>query len=246
MTYLPNIPFNRRQMIAGSLVAGAAACIGASDPTNEPESKGPPAGLSFGQSAIPVAFLLDQGATMIDFSGPWEVFQDTSGRFDLSIVAPTAEPITMSGGMRIIPHYSLSDAPTPKVIVIPAQSGGRQDAPTTQAKIDWLRARAADADVVMSVCTGAFLLARTGLLDGLNATTHHDFIADFERQFPRVHVQRHRRFVDNGKIVTSGGLTSGVDAALHIVSRYHGADYARDVANYMEYESRSWLEGSSV
>jgi transcriptional regulator GlxA family with amidase domain len=198
-----------------------------------------------GGTSIPVAFLLDR-ATIIDFCGPWEVFQDTAGHFDLFTVAPSTQPITVSGGMRIIPQFSLADAPPAKVIVIPAQAGGRQEGATTRAKVEWISERHADAEVVLSICTGAFLLARTGLLDGLNAATHHNYLDDFARDFPRVNLQRHRRFVDNGKIVTSGGLTSGVDAALHIVSRYLGDEYATSVAAYMEYESRSWRDGAAL
>ncbi len=234
--------FNRRQLIATSILAGATACLGpAADAQDRDGALRAPAD----GSPIPVAFLLDEGATIIDFCGPWEVFQDAGGRFNLFTVAPSTAPIRASGGMRIIADHALADAPEAKVIVIPAQSGGRQDRPTTAAKVAWLRERHAAADVVLSVCTGAFLLARTGLLDGLNATTHHDFLADFTRDFPRVNLQRHRRYVDNGKIVTSGGLTSGVDAALHIVARYFGLNVARQAADYMEYESRSWIEGTA-
>jgi transcriptional regulator GlxA family with amidase domain len=89
----------------------------------------------------------------------------------------------------------------------------RRETARRHAKVEWLKKIAPDADIVMSVCTGAFLLARTGLLDGLSATTHHDFFDDFEREFPKLKLIRGRRFVDNGKFVTAGGLTSGVDGA---------------------------------
>ena len=202
-----------------------------------PEHKGP----------IPVAFLLDEGATMIDFAGPWEAFQDAvvsdAAGFMLYTVAPTRTSIRSSGGMEIVPRYALAQAPQPKVVVIPAQAGGRQAVSTTPQKTEWIRHVATNADVVMSVCTGAFLLARTGLLDGLSATTHHDHYDEFAEQFPKVRLLRGRRFVDNGKFVTAGGLTSGVDGALHVVARYYGIDAARASASYMEHHGEGWLSG---
>jgi putative intracellular protease/amidase len=124
--------------------------------------------------SIPVAFLLSEGAVVIDFCGPWEVFQDVSvpGRagdaFRLYTVAETAAPIRASGGLRITPDYTFANAPVPKVVVIPAQRG------RSEATLEWIRRSAKSADVTMSVCTGAFLLAKTGLLSGKSATTHHD------------------------------------------------------------------------
>jgi transcriptional regulator GlxA family with amidase domain len=226
--------------IAGAALGGTGALLAM--------RAGPSASnaLSAGPQPIPVAFLIDENATIIDFCGPWEVFQDVRGRFDLFTVAPSTRPITATGGMRIVPRYNLDDAPPPKVIVIPAAAGGRQQGPATGAKIEWLRRRSTDADVVLSVCTGAFLLARTGLLDGQTATTHHDYLDDFAREFPRVNLQRRRRFVDNGKFVTAAGLTSGIDAALHIVSRYLGIDVAAATAQYMEYESQTWRDGAAA
>ena len=122
---------------------------------------------------MPVAFLLSEGAVLIDFAGPWEVFQDVSvpGRagdaFRLYTVAATTAPIRASAGMRIVPDYDFRTAPAPKVIVIPAQRDHGKPA------IEWIRRCARTADLTMSVCTGAFLVAKTGLLDGRSATTHH-------------------------------------------------------------------------
>jgi transcriptional regulator GlxA family with amidase domain len=97
----------------------------------------------------------------------------------------------------------------------------------------------------MSVCTGAFLLAETGLLDGLKATTHHDSYEAFARRFPKVSLLRGRRFVDNGKFLTAGGLTSGIDAALHVVERYRGQSATEQVAAYMEHFSTDWKTAAS-
>ena len=97
----------------------------------------------------------------------------------------------------------------------------------------------------MSVCTGAFKLAQVGLLAGLPATTHHDFWDRFAREFPDVELRRGLRFVDNGRIATAGGLTSGIDMALHVVARYYGTEVAATTARYMEYTSDAWRSGAS-
>ena len=189
---------------------------------------------------IPVAFLLSEGATIIDFCGPWEVFQDVSvkgdaGAFSLYTVAETLEPITASAGMRITPSFTYENAPTPKVVVIPAQRT------RSEATLNWLKKVSETSDVVMSVCTGAFLLAATGLLNGKKATTHHDFFDRFAQKYPQVELKRGLRFVENQKFSSAGGLTSGIDLALRVVERYFGREVAERTAFYMEYQSKSWM-----
>jgi len=244
------MPLHRRDFLAAvTLMPLGAVCISCSESAGEaaPAPLRALVPLPAHEGPIPVAFLLDEGATMIDFAGPWEAFQDAivsdAGGFELYTVAPTRASIRSSGGMEIVPRYALAQAPQPKVVVIPAQAGGRQNVPTTPQKTEWIRHVATNADIVMSVCTGAFLLARTGLLDGLNATTHHDYYDEFAGQFPDVRLLRDRRFVDNGKFITAGGLTSGVDGALHVVARYYGVDAARASAAYMEHHGEGWLSG---
>src|SRR6266581_6392009 len=135
------------------------------------------------QGQIPVAFVISDGAVMIDFSGPWEVFQDVMipGRqdhpFRLYTVSATTAPIRASGGMQIIPDYTLANAPAPKVIVIPAQSK------PSEATLEWIRKSTKNTDVTMSVCTGAFVLAKTGLLSGKAATTFHTAFNHFAMRF---------------------------------------------------------------
>lgn len=194
---------------------------------------------------IPVAFLVSGGAVIIDFCGPWEVFQDVNvpGRstdaFRLYTVAESARPIQASGGMTIVPNYTFANAPSPKVIVIPAQ-GGR-----SEATLDWLRKASKGADVTMSVCTGAFLLARSGLLSGKSATTHHASYKTFAMDFPDIQVKRGFRFVDEGTIASAGGLSSGIDLALHVVERYFGRQVATDTAYQMEYQGEGWMKPES-
>ena len=188
---------------------------------------------------IPVAFVLTEGATMIDFAGPWEVFQDVAASggdrgFQLYTVGASRDPIRTSGGMTVVPEFTFADAPVPRVVVIGAQQGA-------PALADWLRRVRREADVVMSVCTGAFHLGSAGLLDGKPATTHHAFYDRLEQRFPHVRVQRGRRFVQSDDVVyTAGGLSSGIDLALHVVERYYGRAAAEETAAYMEYQGTDW------
>ena len=196
------------------------------------------------KGSIPVAFVLSPGAVVIDYSGPWEVFQDAAvpGRdnpFHLYTVAEREGPVTASAGMKVVAEYSFANAPQPKIIVIPAQQGG----PALQA---WIKKMAPGADLTMSVCTGALELAKTGLLDGKSATTHHAAYIVFAKTFPRVNLKRGFRFVDEGNVASAGGLTSGIDLALHVVERYFGHDAALDTAYNMEYQGRGWLDPSGA
>lgn len=192
---------------------------------------------------IPVAFLLSEGAVIIDFTGPWQVFQIAGpghgNPFQLFTVAETTAPIVASGGMTIVPKYSIANAPAPKVVVIPAQSE------PTGPVLTWLRAVARTADMVMSVCSGAFLLAKTGLLSGKAATTFHGDFIDFAQMFPDIRLKRGARFVDEGNLATSGGLSSGIDLALHVVERYYGRAAASSTAYELEYQGQGWMDPNS-
>lgn len=182
---------------------------------------------------------------MIDFAGPWEVFQDanvagrTQPAFLPYTVAETTKPLTFSAGARVLPHYDFSNAPAPKLVVVPAQ------ADPTPATKQWLNTVAHTADVIMSVCTGAFVLAEAGLLDGHTVTTHHSSFSTLAMQYPKVRIRRGARFVDGGRIATSAGLSAGIDLALHMVARYYGEDAASQTAYDMEYQSKAWQNEDS-
>jgi transcriptional regulator GlxA family with amidase domain len=216
----------RRSFLSASLGAAALAGLAGAAPTPLPSRK-----------KIKVAFMIGKGTNVIDTAGPWEVFQDTTvdgnDAFDLFTVGPSEDLLKFTGGLQVKPHYSIEDAPQPHLIVVPAQGA-------TDKTREWLRGASAETDLTMSVCTGAFQLARVGLLDGKPATTHHEFWDKFAEEFPKVELQRGSRFVDNGRIATAGGLTSGIDLALHVVSRYFGPDTAAATARYMEYSSEAW------
>src|ERR1041384_6514309 len=158
---------------------------------------------------IPVAVAISEGVTVIDFAGPWEVFQDVHVKdrgkdmdeqmpFELFTVSEKTGAITGSGGLKLVPDYTFDTAPQPKVVVVPAQRG-------SQALHEWLRKMSSSTDLIMSVCTGAFQLGKAGLLSGKSATTHHDFLDQFAKTFPDVAVKRGLRFVEEEKISTAGG-----------------------------------------
>ena len=185
---------------------------------------------------IKVAFAISRHANVIDLAGPWETFQDVSvrrGGFEIYTVGESLKPIECTGGLTIVPNYTFEDAPQPQLISVGAQMGNA-------ALMDWLKSASAETDLTMSVCTGAFKLAKAGLLDGQKATTHHDFYDDFEDEFPEIELLRGPRFVENGQFATAGGLTSGIDLALRVVSRYYGNEVAERTAQYMEYTSDGW------
>ncbi len=228
---------HRRHFIGTSLAASLALFGGANR-----------AGVAVAQDAgtiahrgkVKAAFMIGEWTNIIDTAGPWEVFADTAmmtagihrDAFELYTVAPVGADCTM-GGIAVKPHYTIANAPKPDVIVVPAHE-------STEATREWIAKASADTDVTMSVCTGAFSLARAGLLKGLPATTHHDFFDQFHAEFPDIELRRGLRFVDNGRIATAGGLTSGIDLALHVVSRYFGVEAATRTAAYMEYTSDAW------
>jgi transcriptional regulator GlxA family with amidase domain len=238
---------NRRDLFRLSTAMGLTATLpslGQAKPQSAPTAPSPLQASAEG--SIPVAFLLSDDAVVIDFAGPWEVFSNVSvpGRaadpvFQLYTVAASAAPITASGGMIVVPNYTIANAPAPRVVVIPAQSA------RNEAVLAWVREAARNADLTMSVCTGAFLLARTGLLDGQPATTHHSSYNQFAMEFPNVSLKRGARFVEAGKLASAGGLSSGIDLALRVVERYFGRPVAQNTANTLEYQGMGWLDPSS-
>jgi len=197
---------------------------------------------------INVAFLVSDQTALIDLAGPWEVFSDTMLAphggpwrggddmimpFHLYAVSDSRKPISIAG-LQAVPDYTFENAPRPQVIVVPAQ-GGR-----SEAQKRWLLENARTADITMSVCTGASMLAAYGLLDHQKATTHHMFIGDMQKQYSAVEFVTGLRYVDNGKVATAGGLSSGIDLALHVVERYYGSEIAQATADYMEYRGELW------
>jgi transcriptional regulator GlxA family with amidase domain len=201
---------------------------------------------------IPVAFVISDDAVTIDFAGPWEVFKDAfvkdrgktmaeQAAFRLYTVSDSRDPVTTSGGMRIIPDYTFDDAPAPAIVVVPAQRG------RSPKMLAWIRKMTTQSEVVMSVCTGASVLGDAGVLKQKQATTHHLFYDEFQAAFPDVLLVKNKRFVQSSPVIfTAGGLSSGIDLALHVVELYFGPSQAEETAHLLEYEGTDWQGDGSA
>ena len=246
---------NRRELIRNSALLGLAARVGAIGACAETTSRtfagnsttSPLSPLNARASGnLPVAFVLGEHAEVLDIAGPLDVFagamtKEGNQLFAPYTVAAKKDPVTIGGGMNVVPDHDFKSSPQPKVIVIPAMMLSEKDS----EMFDWIRAESKAADLTMSVCNGAFVLAKTGLLNGKNATCHHGGYFEFAAAYPNVHLKRGARFVEQGNLASSGGVSSGIDLALRVVERYSGHQLALRVADGMEYQGKGWLDANS-
>jgi len=178
-----------------------------------------------------VAVLLFDGAEIIDYAGPWEAFGEAG--FKVFTVAEKNEPISATFGQKINPDYTFANSPHADILLVPG--GGVYGAVRNAQLIKWVQKNAGTSKHVMSVCTGAFILAKAGLLDGLTATTISHALDDLAKASPKTKVVSDQRYVDNGKIVTTAGLSSGIDGAFHLIAKIKGTGEAQATALGMEY-----------
>jgi transcriptional regulator GlxA family with amidase domain len=185
-----------------------------------------------------VVILLFDEVEVLDACGPFEVFSVT-GRslptrpFEVVTVAARS-PVEARHGLSLNPGFHLDDVPRADILLVPGGPGTRREM-HDPALLDWIRRAAQPAELVLSVCTGALLLGRAGLLDGLEATTHHDALDLLALAAPRATLRRDLRVVDNGRVILSAGVAAGIDMSLHVVQRLLGPEVARETAAYMEY-----------
>jgi transcriptional regulator GlxA family with amidase domain len=188
-----------------------------------------------------VAIVVYNGVEILDFTGPAEVFAAAAGQgaqgreraFNVYLVSKTKAPIVSQGFIDVTPDYGIADAPKPDIIVLP---GGGTDAVLSDPEwLAWVESSSKDADTVLTVCTGAFIAGKLGLLDGHDATTWYAAVPELTKQFPNARIQPGRRFIDNGKVITTAGVSAGIDGALHLVARTLGRYVADRTAEYMEY-----------
>jgi transcriptional regulator GlxA family with amidase domain len=185
-----------------------------------------------------IAILIYDGVYLLDFAGPLEVFndalaQDTLPMFNVCLVAPEKKSVLTNTNTRIEPNYSFHDCPNADIIVVP---GGEPSLAKQNPAIGtWIIEKAKHAEIIMSVCTGAFILADLGLLDDQTATTWHGAVERLRKKYPRVRVLSNIRFTDNGKIITTAGVSAGIDGALHVIERLYGVDASLRTARYIEY-----------
>lgn len=192
-----------------------------------------------------VGILIFDEVEVLDFCGPFEVFSMArplnSGYggehrlFTVLTIAEEQRTISCRGGLLVEPHHDIGGHPPLDVLVVPGGAGVRK-ALDNERLLGWIEAQIPRAEVGTSVCTGALLLARLGLLDGRRATTHWASIDRLREDHPAIDVVADVRFVDEGRIVTSAGVSAGIDMALHLVGRFHGHDVAEQTARTMEYD----------
>ncbi len=181
-------------------------------------------------------YIYDQ-AEVLDFSGPFEVFSTAkrlgNENWHVFFVSQSGEPVIARGGFRLLPDYSIQSHP--KIDVLLVVGGVHTKEMLKPDVLDWIKSVDQHAQVVASVCTGAFLLANAGLLKGLSVTTHWEDIADLKAQFADLKVVDNKRWVQSGKYITSGGISAGIDMSLHLVSQLTTKVSAEKVAHQMEY-----------
>ena len=187
-----------------------------------------------------VAIVVFDDVEILDFCGPYEVFSVASrncepAAFSVYTVAPKKRPIMAINGLSVNPDFGFTDdAPSPDVLVVPGGIGTRKMMDDTDV-LSWIRRQSKTAEIVSSVCTGALVLGRAGLLDGLEVTTHHTAYDLLRNVAPSAIVREDCRFVDNGTLVTSAGISAGIDMSLHLVKRLAGEQVANATTQQMEY-----------
>jgi transcriptional regulator GlxA family with amidase domain len=187
-----------------------------------------------------ICFYLQDGVEVLDFAGPMEVFAYAG--FHVFTVSRTKAPITAQGILKVLPDYSIEDAPPSDIL---AFFGGNAGPPSRDTNVlNWIKSRKNSTSYFFSVCTGAFIIGRAGLLDNLTATTFHESIESLRKTLPSTKVLSNVRFVDNGKVITTAGISAGIDGALHLVARLKGEEMAKEVARYMEYDK--WVPGQGL
>ena len=187
-----------------------------------------------------VCIIVFDEVEVLDFCGPFEVFSVTGGRqgltpFEVCTVAEKSSAVIARGGLSVNPAYSFENCPPPDILLMPGGFGTRREL-NNPRMLDWIRCHAAGAELILSVCSGALVLAKAGLLDGLRATTHRAALDELRAINPSIMVDGQKRFIDNGRVIISAGISAGIDMSLHVVARLLGPEQAFETARYMEYD----------
>ena len=186
-----------------------------------------------------VGIYLFNKVELLDFAGPYEVFSTTSELNDHKVfkvftISEDGGAIKSVNGLIVIPDYSFDNHPKIDILIIPGGEGTKNEIKKKKV-MEWVNKTQGSAEIMATVCSGARIPAVLGLLDGLEATTHHSVIEDVKKLAPNVTINHTKRFIDNGKIMTSGGISAGIDLSLHIVKKLCGEDTAQKTMEYMEY-----------
>jgi transcriptional regulator GlxA family with amidase domain len=186
-----------------------------------------------------LAILIFPDVEVLDFCGPFEVFSVANrfvqpSVFNVFTVAERPGPVIARNGLSVNPHHEVASCPRPDILLVPGGQGTRNEM-HNRALIEWVKLTAENAELVLSVCTGALLLAKAGLLEGLEATTHHGAVKLLRETAPNTKVYTDRRFVDNGRVICSAGIAAGIDMSLYVVMKLLGKEIATKTAKQMEY-----------
>jgi transcriptional regulator GlxA family with amidase domain len=207
----------------------------------------------FENEPLNVGILIFDDVEVLDFCGPFEVFSvtrlpgaasqdETAKPFAVFTVAQKSSTVRTSGGLRVEPHFTIENLPPIDILVVPGGWGTRREM-DNPAIIDWIRRVTTETQLNTSVCTGSFLLGKAGLLEGRRATTHWLSLDRMEQTFPAARVVRETRWVDEGNLVTSAGISAGIDMSLHVVEKLLGREVAEQTARQMEY---AWNEDAKA
>jgi putative intracellular protease/amidase len=186
-----------------------------------------------------VAIFLYPGVELLDFAGPGEVFQ--AAGFKVFTISVDGKEVLSQGFVAVKPGYSLADAPNPDIVVFPG--GAARSTAENQQVISWIKERKDSGSTIMSVCNGIQILLRADLLHGYSVTTHHQFVQRLKETAPDSKVLTNAKYVDNGGFITTAGVSSGIDGALHLVAKIKGIDVAKATAEYIEYNKWKPEEG---
>lgn len=194
-----------------------------------------------------VAILIFDEVEVLDFCGPFEVFsvtgkRDNTNPFEVYTVAEKDVPVSARNKLSVNPRYTFQNCPKPDILIIPGGFGTRREM-HNQVVIDWIKEKAVDAELILSVCTGSLLLAKAGLLEGLSATTHHGAIDLLREVAPNTNIEPDMRYIDNGRVIISAGVSAGIDMSFYVVGKLLGRDVALETAHYIEYDLKleeSW------
>lgn len=191
---------------------------------------------------LDVGILLFNEVEVLDFAGPFEVFSVTTylnskeKPFKVNTIAEKEELISARNSLKVKPNFCFETAPHFDILIVPGGYGAEEIEIKNEKVINWIKYQMENVDIMASVCTGAFLLAEAGLLNGKDVTTHWMDIDRLEREYPKLKVQRNVKFVDEGSIITSGGISAGINMSFHIIKKLLGEKIAKATAKRMEYD----------
>lgn len=196
-----------------------------------------------------VGIFIYHDVEVLDFAGPFEVFNAANSvarnkLFNVYLVAETEKVIFANGNFKVLPDYDFAEMPDADILLIPGGPGRKLQMHQVPV-LNWIKHEANQTSLLLSVCTGAFILGNAGLLNHSVATTHHDTYQEFEQTFPEIRLIRDVKYTDHGKVITSGGITAGIDMCIRVIERIHGTSLAHDVAKKMEY-AMDWQAPAST